>query len=80
MRFVRQLSKVLLAFCVLFDLSIAYESWRQGSLAVGSISEIEKCPGCLDNPISYQAVLLLIAIQIVLITFLCWSKKKTTRS
>jgi hypothetical protein len=79
MRFIRQLAKFLLAFCVLFDLSIVYESWRQGSLAIGSISEIEKCPGCLDNPVSYQAVVLVIAIQIVLIAFLWQSKKKTIR-
>jgi hypothetical protein len=75
MRFVRQLAKVLLTFLILFDISVLHQVWRQGTRIIA----IENDPlgmGMIDGPITYQSILIAIAIQIVLVGLLLWSRRK----
>jgi hypothetical protein len=75
MRPIRQIAKALLAFLLLFDLSLIYESWTWHTSAICGFANFP-CHdlGWLDAPIRYQPVLIAFGIQIILVAALWRSR------
>jgi hypothetical protein len=86
MRFARQSAKALLVILFFCEVLAAWELWRHGPLMVVP-GAVETKPGeisfrltrTLPSPYDYAALVAVIALQVGLVAFIWWFRRKITR-
>jgi hypothetical protein len=86
MRWVRLAAKILLSILVLFEVYVAWQFWLHGPPMVATDVR-ETGPGELSfrlvpvppSPSDYLVLSVVIVVQVALVGFLWWSKRKIAR-